>query len=305
MAPSTPTQAVFAYSVFVNTPAEPGPVSAKFGSILLPCGPIGGVPPDLVQFGVSKVVNDVVSGGPGLFTRTLTLSLEPPIGIPTPVNPQPQPFRGFIVSSDPNDNFDGQTTYLDTTNLTAKLDGVPLRGTDLTPLITPNKFGIQTLTFFNGKVPAGLVVLSNDANQPVFVIPNDWTGSIVSSSPADAAGGIGLQQLRIHYLDSLSNPQQEDVFLNGQTGVPLVNNNKRTITSLEPLAYGSFGMNAGTISIKSAKNGGGSPMAGISQSFNQSFPIGTDQACLFRGIYTHVLAASMGSAVTVGPVTIS
>lgn len=79
--------------------------------------------------------------------------------------------------------------------------------------------------------------------------PSGDAMSVVSSDVADAAAGTGIRTLRIHYLDSLGNPQNEDITMNGVTAVPLVDTSVRFVQRMHAMTVGSNVVAEGDITI--------------------------------------------------------
>lgn len=79
----------------------------------------------------------------------------------------------------------------------------------------------------------------------------NFTGSIISSSAADAAAGTGARTVRIVYYDVNGvGPFVETVALNGLTSVPLVASDKCFIERVFVHTAGSGGVAAGTLTLR-------------------------------------------------------
>jgi hypothetical protein len=72
---------------------------------------------------------------------------------------------------------------------------------------------------------------------------------VVSSSVNDTAAGTGIQQIEVHYIKSDGTEAEEDVTLNGTTGVPLAETNLRYCQSIHAKAVGTGLSAAGDITV--------------------------------------------------------
>jgi hypothetical protein len=73
---------------------------------------------------------------------------------------------------------------------------------------------------------------------PVLAAPPrtaGFRGTIVSSSPADAANGAGMAHARIDFVDALGQPGFEEVAMKGTAPVVLEANHKLTIVAITPM----------------------------------------------------------------------
>ncbi|MEM3097464.1 MAG: hypothetical protein QXU32_01925 [Nitrososphaerales archaeon] len=115
----------------------------------------------------------------------------------------------------------------------------------------------------------GYVSTSSTAVVPIrataYTAPtNSAQRSIRSSSASDINGGTGARKVKITYYDSLlDGPYTEDIILNGTTWVNTTNTNIVFIEKMEVIEVGSNGSNAGTITLMSAADGGGSSIGSI------------------------------------------
>jgi len=146
--------------------------------------------------------------------------------------------------------------------------------------------------------------------------------SFASSSAADAAAGIGAQQVTITYLDASFVVHTEVVTLNGTTPVNTVGMNYAYIESIVVTQVGSSGTNLGTISIYTGTAGGGTvwgsiavngiqPLSGtvtvtngsanITFSTAQSIPAGTTLFFSAQSGVAYVLSAAVSG--TTGTLT--
>lgn len=92
----------------------------------------------------------------------------------------------------------------------------------------------------------------------------NFTGSVISSSAADAAAGTGARTLRIYWMNALGTSSgTEDVTLNGTTAVNLVTSTKCYIEKIEVLTAGSGGVAAGTLTLKAGLNNTGTTVGTI------------------------------------------
>ena len=71
--------------------------------------------------------------------------------------------------------------------------------------------------------------------------------TIVSTSTADAAAGLGVQTLRLEYLDATGAEQTEDITMNGTTDVNTVATNIRFVNDMYALTVGATGVSVGNI----------------------------------------------------------
>lgn len=84
--------------------------------------------------------------------------------------------------------------------------------------------------------------------------------AVVSTSASDAAAGIGLRTLHIHYLDTNYKTQEESITLNGTTPVNTVATNIYRINNMHAETVGSSGYAVGNVSLT---NTGGTVTYGI------------------------------------------
>jgi hypothetical protein len=260
----------------------------------------------------------------GTAVSVLGLTVETVFG--TPVNP----FRGTIVSSSPLDVFGGTNAQSVTINY-IDAEGDPgtevtnLNGTTPVQLQSPNKVTIVSMVP-NG-TPAGLITINTTefarlagtygnnkaGTTPTFPPPvssgdragqilANFTGTIVSTSNADAVGGSGATSVVIDYLDALGNPHTDTVTLTGQTPVVLPTALHATIVSLTP-----NDPNIGTLTIYTGNTtfSSGAPAATLPASFASRYPASTDQTAPFWDLYTHALANGLGSVVTAAAPVVS
>lgn len=319
-----PTKVRLIYDVEAEGFHTPAEMSTALGAIPLPCGPIGGVPPDLSLIGCSSVLADSTTTTGGGARRTIDISILPLVTIFTAVNPQTMPYAGSIVSSNPADSQFGtglQQIELSYKDLAGKVFGetAPLNGTTPQKLAKANKANVyQTRPRYGtGGTNAGLVALLNDQGNLVLLVNGPWQGSIVSSRDEDNAAGIGAQQIQVQFVDQSLAPGSETVNLTGKVPANLASTNKKNLTALSIATAGSFSYNVGILSVFSGLNGTGALMAQIQLSFFSNFPptylktvdvdgtplltpteVAADQTCPFVDLYTHILAANIGSPVT-------
>jgi hypothetical protein len=305
-----PSTATLIYTAQVNGPTTPNTAKAVMAAAKLPTG-------DLANIG-AYLTGDVTTINPGPeVERMLTFSIAPhfnPLALPSSLAAD---VPGSVVSSDPRDSFPSGVGAQVVALTAQKIKGeqfrslIEMNGT--TPVNNvPNYFGGFNLLANTLSIPqvgslgaqAGYITLMSGPNGtgfPVFALPAQFTGSIFSTSPADAAGGVGAQTVTVSYNDSLGNPHVETIALNGTTPVNFVNSNKQTITNIIVATEGAFGANAGIITLMTGLNGTGAPISRIDPSFFQYFPFGTDQTIPFRGIYTQILATALASQITESP----
>lgn len=317
-----------------------GPMSLAGLAALMAAVPLSFDP--LTNIGVS-FTSDMTTIGGTTVTRNIVLSLIPPF-VPL-VLKDPGPFtkngnfRGSVVSSSPNDTEFGtgarslKIGYRDQATFSVafpvpipRTSLVTMKGIQPVDLVNTDHAFIESMIadsvgslgtndgliqFFSG--PA---VGKDVSGSLVAQIDGNFQGSIVSSSPHDAAGGVGAQTVTITYKDKTGAPQAPEVVtLNGTTPVDLVQTNHMTITNMVVTTSGVFGANAGTITILTALGGAGAPAGSIGPSFFQFFPqftndaagnvIPADQTAPFNDLYTHTLAAALQSFVTAGLVILS
>ena len=101
----------------------------------------------------------------------------------------------------------------------------------------------------NSDVDAAEDIWNGGGNYTGFPSGSAETLTILSSSANDTSGGTGARTLRVFGLDSDYNLQQEDVTLNGTTGVATSNSYKRVYRAYI-LTSGSGTTNAGEITIR-------------------------------------------------------
>ena len=82
---------------------------------------------------------------------------------------------------------------------------------------------------------------------------------IVCASSDDISGGIGVQELEVHYLDSAGITQSEIVVTNGLTPVDTVAEDIMFVQDIHAISVGSNGVSVGDIHIRS-KNEAGNPV---------------------------------------------
>lgn len=96
--------------------------------------------------------------------------------------------------------------------------------------------------------------------------------SIKSDQAVDFLSGSGAQQVMITYYDNnMGGPFTETLSLSGTTAVPTVNSNICFVESMNIVSAGSQLGNVGNIRLFSSTSGGGSTMAQIAASDNQTY----------------------------------
>lgn len=157
-------------------------------------------------------------------------------------------------------------------------------------------------------IAIGTVTTSAVTNVPVRATTYteqaaNFTGSIVSSSAADASAGTGARTVRIFWvsLDGTTSGS-EDVTLNGTTAVNLVTTTKCFIERMEVLTVGSGGSNAGIISLKTGAAGAGTTVGTIAAGDNRTFwahhYVISGKTCSVTNISGNNNNASNGSIIT-------
>lgn len=150
-------------------------------------------------------------------------------------------------------------------------------------------------------VPTGM------AGATVDVITN-FIGEIHSSSPDDAAGGIGAQTVTVNYLDAADGAHAQVVALDGETPVSLVTDDHATIVSIIITTVGTFGTSVGSLVITTAPGTPpfdccppniGTLVANLPAGSYNNDPTGTG-AALF-GVFTGQLQSAIGSPVIAQP----
>lgn len=82
--------------------------------------------------------------------------------------------------------------------------------------------------------------------------PNMTVGeqmTVVSTSANDIAGGTGVQEIHVHYLDANGLEQQETVVMNGLTGVNTVATNIIFVNKIHAIKVGTNGVALGDVKI--------------------------------------------------------
>lgn len=118
--------------------------------------------------------------------------------------------------------------------------------------------------------------------------------SLRSSSANDTAAGTGARTVKITYYDaSCSGPFTETITMNGTTAVNTVSTTMALIEKMEVVTVGSGGGNAGTLTLSTLINGGGTTIATIIIGDNRTFwahhYVGVNRICYvtsYRGSST-------------------
>lgn len=148
----------------------------------------------------------------------------------------------------------------------------------------------------------GYVGTSSAASYPIRATTytpqgTDQQRSIASSSANDTAAGTGARKVQVVYLNTSMEEKEEIVTLNGTTGVNMVATDVALIQRMGVTEVGSGGGNAGTISIYTQINKGGSVWGSIAAGENQTYwahhYVPTGKTC-------HILNVSVGSTVVGG-----
>lgn len=289
-------QAVLVYDVFpiIKTVAQ---ITSQLEGVVLP-------EDNLARFGVTRVSDVTVVDGDHA-RRTLTYALLPQFVQAkfAPISPQTVPFRGTIVSSDPDDTVDGagvtRVSFLyDDAAGVRKQSLASMKGTTPVAFLAKDHVAFASLLPLVG-TPQGQIAIYSDGGEMVGRILKNFQGSIVSTQPWDTALGIGAREVTITYLDQDGGgPHTEVVALNGQSFVNLVNTNLATITNMAVTSMGSSNGNLGVITLMSGLNGTGGVMGRLNESFYTFFPQGTFQKGLFKDLFSYVIGAALNSDVT-------
>lgn len=123
----------------------------------------------------------------------------------------------------------------------------------------------------------GFINTSATARVPVYAtVYTEQTSaarrSIASSSANDTAAGTGARTVCLTYYDNLgAGPKEEELTLNGTTGVNTVATDIQFIESIDVCTVGSTGSNVGVISLYTTINKGGSVFGSIAATDNETF----------------------------------
>jgi hypothetical protein len=271
MSAPSPTKVDLIYTVAPVGPVSLAALVAAMGAATLPTS-------DLLNIGVS-LINDTTSAVGGNAQRDLQFSLLPPF-VPLTAASAPGTFQGSLISSSANDSRGGSGCTAFRINYTDQ-DGQPQyeivvpTGTTPVNLTSKTKVTITGIVPLTGTPDGIIYVYSGLMGTGLFIasLVNNFQGSILSSSSADSASGVGARQVRITYMDKNGGgPFTEDVTLNGTTPVNLTNVNHATIINMQLLDVGATGSSCGIISIMSGLNGTGALSGFLGQSFFQFFP---------------------------------
>lgn len=146
--------------------------------------------------------------------------------------------------------------------------------------ISPNSAILQVSTSGATATPGNapgyitLTTTTNTAQQATTYTEQsaNFTGSVKSSSASDASAGTGARTITIYYVDQTGATAGNEVAtLNGTTAVNLVTTTKCFIEKIVVTTVGSGGSNAGIISLFTAAAGGGTLVATIAASDNQTY----------------------------------
>jgi hypothetical protein len=135
----------------------------------------------------------------------------------------------------------------------------------------------STPTASTAGISPGYVTTSAKTNVPLYASTyneqsSNFTGSIVSSSAADAAAGTGARTVTIYWMNAAGTTiGTETVTLNGTTAVNLVTSTKCFIEKIVVATVGSGGANAGTITLFTGTGGTGTAVAIVNAGDNQTF----------------------------------
>lgn len=150
----------------------------------------------------------------------------------------------------------------------------------LVVVLSPNQQAIPVSTSPASSIPTlafGDITLSSNANtvqinRTTYTEQTvNFTGSVKSSSAADAAAGTGARTLTIYYVDQTgATSATETVTFNGTTAVNLVNTNHCFIEKMIVQTVGSGGVNAGTISLFTGAGGTGTTVGTIGVGDNRT-----------------------------------
>jgi hypothetical protein len=321
---TTPTTCTLAYNVDISGTLSVTAMMDQLSAVLLPTS-------SLLDIGMSLTSDTTTEVDSTEIQRTLVFSLLPifvpfPVVAPSPPALPHPAFPGSIVSSSPNDAVGGtgmtraQIAFLAQAKPALvpvnppKTQSVSMNGTTPVALQYPDLYQLLSVTgaeFGSDLRNDGLIQVFSGANASEDVIGQilgNFQGSIVSTSTADTAGGVGVNSVEITYTDHLgAGPFTESVTLNGQTPVNLVNTNHAVITNMVATSIGSSGGNQGTITLMSGLAATGGPTARFLPSFYSFFPIDPTVsapnlqivlAAPVQDYFTHILAAALVSTVS-------
>lgn len=100
----------------------------------------------------------------------------------------------------------------------------------------------------------------------------NFTGSVKSASASDASAGTGAQTITIYWMNATGTTTgTETATMNGTTAVNLVTTTKCFIEKIVTATVGSTGSNVGAITLFSAAAGGGTAVALMNATDNQTF----------------------------------
>lgn len=316
----TPTQVTLEYVATLTGTESVTQLATAMANVILPVA-------DFQPLGVFSASDTTTVVGTTVH-RVLVFDLLPHF-IPGPWAPVSSTGygQGSIVSSSPNDTING--TGVQRVRLIAKQTepnaypppptadvpveaDVDMNGT--TPVNLPwrlnQNFPLLTLTPIitqagslgtnDGQINvyATLDARATPQAQIVTTLNHNWQGSIISTSPEDKAGGLGVQAYLVSYLDSASVAHTETIIPNGQTPVNFVNTNHAIITNMVPTAIGAGGGNLGIVTVFNGLEATGGPTGQLPASFFSYFPIGSDETVPFVELFTHILADNLVTRIT-------
>lgn len=274
---TTPTSCTLTYTLNVIGALSQATLATQMSAIQLPLQ-------EMTNIGLS-LTSDTVTTPSSTVVRTIVLSLLPIFQGFAPVS-SANAFPGSAVSSSPNDAAPaGSGARVLSMRFHAGPKNVPasqtivLNGTTPVSMTAPFVLTTDSLTVLEagpGGSNDGLIQLFSGSNASGTVMANilgNFQGSIVSTSDADTAGGVGAQTVEITYTDKTgAGPFTESVTLNGTTPVNLTNLDHATITNMQLTSIGTAGGNLGQITLYSGLDATGGPTGLLQPSFFAYFP---------------------------------